>query len=145
MPNWCDNTLYISATKKENLDEFEKAVNEKNLFHTFVPMPAELVDTKSPSDSPNETLIKLFGHDNWYDWRLANWGTKWEASDVQIDRPTNLSMYIIFNTAWGPPDIFFQRLGKMFPKLTFIDSWSIEGGHEGAGNIRVHANTYEES
>ena len=45
------------------------------------------------------------GHtDNWYNWRIANWGPKWNAYDVNMYRSDdNESLVYHFSTAWSQP------------------------------------------
>jgi len=59
---------------------------------------------------------KEFGHDNWYDWQIANWGTKWNAYDQFMNEgePT-----IEFNTAWSTPYHAITALSVKYPTLRF--------------------------
>lgn len=59
--------------------------------------------------------LAKYGYTNWYDWRRANWGTKWNAYYIEmIDDYT-----IKFDTAWsGAPDLICV-LSTMFPEVEF--------------------------
>jgi hypothetical protein len=60
--------------------------------------------------------FKSYGTDNWYDWSIANWGTKWDASEVDIEwKTTSMSAY--FLTAWSPPEPIYEALVEKFPNL----------------------------
>jgi hypothetical protein len=51
---------------------------------------------------------KKYGYPDWYNWRIANWGTKWDAYDqYQVDENT-----IAFNTAWSDPTPIVRKLAK---------------------------------
>jgi len=70
----------------------------------------------------------------WYDWRLANWDTKWDAYDVSIldDDPDQLE--VTFNTAWCPPDAICHAMREQYPDLSV--SWFYdEPGCEIAGYL----------
>lgn len=51
------------------------------------------------------------GYFSWYDWNTDHWGTKWNASDTEID--TKLQR-IEFDTAWDMPRPIFQELANKF-------------------------------
>ena len=111
MPNWCYNTVKVSHEDSATIEKFVKAINESNLFNTFLPMPEELHNATSPS-KPNQELIDKYGHSDWYSWSVVNWGTKWEitesyVSDVSEDK---LSVTASFNTAWNPPIQFYDTM-----------------------------------
>jgi len=61
----------------------------------------------------------------WYDWRLQNWDTKWDAGDVNIEEQTwedeLESFQATFNTAWSPPEAVCCRLRDLFPNVSI--SW----------------------
>ena len=72
--------------------------------------------------------------DRWYDWRLCNWDTKWDAYDVQIidDDPDQLE--VEFETAWSPPEAICNQIREDYPDLSV--SWFYdEPGCEIAGYL----------
>ena len=76
------------------------------------------------------------GHtdDRWYDWRLQNWDTKWDAYDVAItdDEPDQLEVEC--ETAWSPPEAICNQIREDYPDLSV--SWFFdEPGCEIAGYL----------
>ncbi|MAK50664.1 hypothetical protein [Marinobacter sp.] len=51
--------------------------------------------------------------DRWYDWRINNWGTKWNTYDAEL-LDINESIEYTFNTAWGPPDMAIAALREIY-------------------------------
>jgi hypothetical protein len=95
MPNDCWNTLIVYGSK-ELIDEIKE---NKFSFQHFVPMPEE-------------------EKDNWYDWKIENWGTKWNSHDVKISEEHEYPMRLSYTTAWDPPHAFLEKfleqsLGKL--------------------------------
>jgi len=83
---------------------------------------------KIPDETLEEWRIK-YGADNWYDWNNQNWGTKWDACDLEFEEsPTDEFVTIRFNTAWSFPEPVFDELFEMFPDLTFEGDIEEEGG-----------------
>jgi len=77
---------------------------------------------------------------NWYNWNMANWGTKWDAHDIRVvedyELPDGKAEWIIdFNTANTIPSPVFQALAIKYPELTF-NVKSIE--EEGWGQSAIH-------
>lgn len=72
------------------------------------------------------SLIKKYGYYNWYDWSIANWGTKWNACDVDI---TEDCLSIQFDTAWSCPEGIFKKICKDNPdkKIKFYCDYE-DGG-----------------
>lgn len=125
MPNWCKNNLKINGNGEKVLELLEMLKDEDGqlTFNKLVPMPKELEETKSPtpSDMPEEErkrLNDLYGADNWYDWRYKNWGCKWYASESGFCKNDDDWM-VSFETPWGPPIEFIQKMSKQFNKMTF--------------------------
>jgi hypothetical protein len=59
------------------------------------------------------------------------WGVKWGASDAYISDQGRTgdcySVFYDFNTAWGPPITFMDKLAALYPNLKFSLSYSEEG------------------
>lgn len=103
--NWSDETL------------------QDHLKHALTPeMTADSLNVM-PYEKSNR-LIQKYGHDNWYDWCIANWDTKWDAVRSHIDEDGS---NIHFETAWSPPTKVIRELASAYPELTFIHSYSLEG------------------
>ena len=122
MPNWCSNSITISGPTKTIKQLWDDAhVGEGfGLLNAMVPMPTELDDTTSPSDSPN-----------WYDWRVTNWGTKWDISDEGLEYVDNGDGISViqgwFDSAWAPPVDAYNTF------LDDMDNCSISATYEEGG------------
>ena len=104
MPNWCYNTLQISG-KSKDLHKFVKQVKDDERVFSFekiIPMPES-------------------EKDNWYNWRCANWNTKWNADeqDNNFSEWESENIFIDFNTAWSIPEPILLAVSKQNPKLYF--------------------------
>ena len=114
MPNWCENRLEVRG-KEADVDRFAEGF-VKNGISAFVPTPKELVE----DTGTEEENMKKYGAASWYDWRLENWGTKWDITDVYtLERDEGYAAFS-FDTAWAPPIEAFEKISKMFPGLEFI-------------------------
>jgi len=95
--------------------------------------------SKMPPDEGHENLgwrelgnryasnLKKYGAKNWYDWKVKNWGTKWNAGDdVDIGEGDGILEYT-FDTAWSPPNPIAEALSFRFPDCIFILSYKEEG------------------
>ena len=56
-----------------------------------------------------------YGYRSWYDWRWANWGTKWNASDTYW----NATNIVQFTTAWSCPVPIFEKISEKYPDVKF--------------------------
>ena len=133
-PNWCSNKVLIKGKHddmvkiKELLNEKDKEGNE-NVFSLgkIRPIPDELKDTKAPPDKPNPTLRKKYGFDNWYDWCISKWGTKWNTTDAILAKETPRSLHYYFDTAWSPPTGALVALSTQFPNVRIVIDVREEG------------------
>ena len=72
--------------------------------------------------------------DRWYHWNISNWGTKWDACNVEIEYADESQIEIEFDTAWSPPEPICERLREMFQDVSI--SWFYdEPGMELAGYL----------
>ena len=72
-------------------------------FNKIIPEPVD--ESKCPDDFKvnKESHIEILKDRPWFDWykwRLANWGTKWNAYDGYTKIGKTYIMYV-FNTAWA--------------------------------------------
>ena len=76
---------------------------------------------------------------NWYEWNIKHWGTKWDLKDVDIntsDVGPEFATYVYsYDTAWGPPIEFMIRSSELFDVLFTFDGYE-EGGIEYSGAIQ---------
>lgn len=86
MPNWCSNSIIIKDLTIEQVADLERyiAENDGRFFQYFRPRPKK-------------------DDDDWYDWNLKNWGTKWDACDTHISETHKDKIVIMFESAWAPP------------------------------------------
>jgi len=70
-----------------------------------------------------ESNFEKTGFYNWYDWRNANWETKWNASSQNLDGDN----IIYFDTAWNPVVKLIKILSQRFPKIEFRYTFDILG------------------
>jgi Ferredoxin-like domain in Api92-like protein len=151
MANWCNNRVVIQSKDfKEKFITHNKNKSEKDyeLFAPILPRPQELNNVVSPvniveneeerlkQEDPSRfitvehslSLIDKYGANNWYDWSIKNWGTKWEAQIMYtsgLEDTDDNTLVVDFDTAWSPPTKFFDYLANEFPD-TKIELKSVE-------------------
>ena len=138
MPNWCDNQVTITGPNSV-IDKIEKIVKEEKedngLLNFFHPMPKQLEGTTSPSSSADKPQPMVEGFDNWYDWRNANWGTKWELCEFYgVDRQYHSeqnegesTITFGFDSAWAPPINAYEQFLRDNEDCS-LKAWYYEGG-----------------
>ena len=96
----------------------------------------QLIPLENNTPEKCQALIKEFGADNWYDWNLQNWGTKW---DIEVDDyfVSDTEFECQFDTAWSAPTEFLHQLQKKFPNLDLRLTYLLEGS-EDCGVIYTH-------
>ena len=66
------------------------------------------------------------GFDNWYDWRLANWDTKWNAYDVDVELEGVDRIHVNFLTAWSCPTKIYLKLKEYCDEHNLSLDWGVE-------------------
>lgn len=137
MPNWCTNRVSVSG-ESEDVKKLVALVRGEGaegqfFLNSIIPMPSELEDTKAPTTDGAAPVID--GYTNWYEWRVNNWGTKWEVGEVDYyDSDDDGYVQWEFCTAWGPPEGVCEKLRELFPDVSI--SWFYdEPGCELAGYL----------
>jgi len=119
MPNWCMNNVTIAHDDPAKLTELVDAYKRGELMEHFLPTPTD----------ENGELDK-----DWWDWRVNNWGTKWDVGgeDAFVDRPDQTTVVLSFDSAWSPPIEFYIfmkgqdfdiRASYFEPGMGFCGDW----------------------
>jgi hypothetical protein len=156
MPNWCECDLTIEGTA-QSLKRFLDYCGNKFEFGRFIPYPEEFAaldeaarrweqshreDPENCGPRPKDGF-----NQGGYEWCVENWGTKWDACEVEMpelppdsdgDSPNPLEIEIRFETAWSPPLMVILAASKQFPELAF-DLRYFEGGQGYNGWLRCEA------
>jgi len=143
MPNHCYNSLLVTNLhpdqKKQILDSFVLSESDQkevisHFLATLCPEPdytiTPVADTfphiQASFEMDAEELVKIFCNEpiisdnSWYEWRLQNWGTKWELYDVSlVQDSTQDQLSFTFATAWSPPCEGLFSISKRFPNALF--------------------------
>ena len=130
MPNYVYNTIKPTTDKAQvKLDEIlsKSSTDEKGrqngIEKYYKPMPKELKGTRCPVKEPNQELIDKHGADNWYDWCLENWNTKWGSFEVER-LPSSLN----YETARAP--LSNELISKLAEDIGDFDyEWMEEQGY----------------
>jgi hypothetical protein len=121
MPNWVYNALSASSTDPVVITEIRDLVRSTESefsFNKIIPRPASK-------------------EKDWYDWNIANWGTKWDASEVSVtEKEDGSAVQYNFNTPWAPPVSVLQRLSRKFPKVEFELQFEEEQGWGGVMKLK---------
>lgn len=139
MPNWVHTVMTAegpSETLERFADEVAGASDAEQLpvpftFQSIIPRPAE-------------------AEDDWYNWNVANWGTKWDACEAEQDAEyaaADGALVYRFDTAWSYPEPVFSRLTEQYPLLRFTFEYQEEQGWGGtflgAGGRLTSTETYD--
>ena len=97
-------------------------------FEALRPMPDAIRATQEDdSAEAKDRARRVTGYQNWYDWSLAHWGTKWNSSAFQELVWEHERYACLIDTAWSYPKPIFWEMAREFPLLT-IRVFSIEEG-----------------
>lgn len=127
MPNHITNRIKLIGEPQEVSRVLELVKNDKYGigtidFEKIIPMPDNIF-----RGSLGKAEMEKYGNNNWYDWSVANWGTKWNSYgyDESVDYSKNKDS-LFFLTAWAAPHPVVAKLAEMFPDLTFEHEWADE-------------------
>ena len=115
MPNWCSNHITVRGTDPVAIKRLADAFDNGEFCATVVPMPEELNitsgflgngDEQKELEAKSAANLEKHGYANWYDFNVANWGTKWEigGNGDEAERDEDgLGFSAPFDSAWSPP------------------------------------------
>lgn len=121
MPNHCENFVEITGNPKlinKLLKQVEITESEATSRHEKSKFSCHKVIPR-PTDQDN----------NWYEWNIAHWGSKWGAYDlVENENDWEGGHYsFFFMSAWSPLTLVIEELARQYPKLNFFYRYH-EGG-----------------
>lgn len=141
MPNWCSNGITIKHKDPQMIERVLKG--KDGLLAEFIPTPASLLETMSGSFGDSAKQLELerkqldniakYGYKDWYDWQVANWGTKWDFALESVERTDPNTVQASFESAWAPPCAAYEKLCAMGfeieafyyePGMAFVGKWS---------------------
>lgn len=129
MPNHVTNILVVSGDEKQRQAMFEAIKSDEHGlgsidFNKVIPMPENIF-----RGNLGQAEREQYGTANWYDWSIANWGTKWNSYGYGNpgDRVKDFDgATLAFDTAWSSPQPVIATLAEKFPALHFSHKWADE-------------------
>lgn len=122
MPNNITNIVTFDCDSDRMKQIMNELHDEQNLgiidFNKIIPMPDNIFKGNlGPAEKES------YGKDNWYDWSVANWNTKWNAYGLKSFPEYDGGDIIQFYTAWTAPHPIIQKLSEMFPDIVITHNW----------------------
>jgi hypothetical protein len=150
MPNWVYNHLTIEGSEEDinkvkaqvgavvkrkykSADEVNEEVDEEPIFSfmNILPPPEDKLDEYhavhgyTGGEKTGDTKY------NWYNFNVREWGTKWDARDVDLLEEHKTSLHYKFDTAWSPPTPVIEKLAQQNPNLNITLEYREEQGWGG--------------
>lgn len=135
MPEKIKNTISPSSSAKgrqwmnaERSDVRDKSIS-KILGEDSV--DTILIPVENNTDEKCVQLRSQFGADNWYDWNILTYGTKWDCEVLREQTIVGENFFeCSFDTAWSPPGVFLINLQNRFQNLDIRLTYELEGSDE---------------
>ena len=126
MPNWCANQVHLTHEDPTMIAKAVEGFEKGELLNTFIPIPQELRDTvngwfgdtdkqKALEEQAARNLL-TYGYADWYDFSVANWGTKWDIGGTDcppVIRHDANNITLSFDSAWSPPIEAYVKLSEL--------------------------------
>ena len=109
MPNHICNIVKVKGDSEEVKNFMESVAKEKAQYKNEA-TGYGTIDFNKVIPEP-----EYKNNTDWYDWRIQNWGTKWNAYEYV---KTGNENELYFLTAWSAPKEIYESLTKKFPNLT---------------------------
>ena len=125
-PDWSTIPLHENDVKEYSFSNPRGEIGE---------CPKMIIDKDRPFRSGLRFESTDVMDDRWYNWRVQNWGTKWDCYTLEID-DSDLphGFEVTFETAWSPPEEVCYAIREQYPNVSI--SWFYdEPGCEIAGYL----------
>ena len=131
MPNHCFNKIIIYGDEASKIASELKSEETAFDFSKVLPEPDyDKIEVKPTF--PKEDEKDDFRMPKWWDWRIQNWGTKWNSYDDYVEIVDDETVEYTFSTAWSPPEPVIAKLREQYPDVS-ITAFYDEPGMEIAG------------
>ena len=154
MPNWVYNHLTIEGSEEDinkvkaqvgavvkrkykGADEVDEEIDEEPIF--------SFMNIITPPEDKLDEYHAVHGYTggektgdteyNWYNFNVREWGTKWDARDVDLLEEHKTSLHYKFDTAWSPPTPVIEKLAQQNPNLNITLEYREEQGWGGEVNF----------
>lgn len=117
MPNHTSNLLELDGPQNEISRFIDENKNDEQELTFEASLP-------TPSETLGDSQVRNGVMPDWYEWRISNWGTKWDCYDVGEWNDNHIHYY----TAWSPATAYFLTVSLQYPDVTFTHKFADEGG-----------------
>jgi hypothetical protein len=81
-------------------------------------------------------LDEKYGAHDWYNWNIANYGTKWGDVETRMINRDKESLEYTFDTAWAPAYPLIEKISKKYTvKKIEYRFFSMENGDKGSATF----------
>jgi len=115
MPNHVFSHWQVSGLAIPEIQEIKSNLKvapeefQSNFMGSYIPEPKDSEDYQ------------------WKQWRCENWGSKWDAFDIQVSPAPPHCLDLCFNTAWDPPnENFLRAISARYPDAVFCCQYQDE-------------------
>tara|TARA_R110002012_G_C11341918_1_gene578440 strand:- start:46 stop:501 length:456 start_codon:yes stop_codon:yes gene_type:complete len=142
MPNHTINDVDIKVNTGEEKELLALAELKTKLnigenefdFNSIIPQPSDWNSVEVYPTFPDISgTERVEPSESWYDWRLQNWGTKWNSYEFELYDESKSDLQVRFLTAWSPPHEIFIALRNYCNEHNLVLGWEYmqeEDGYE---------------
>ena len=142
MPNHTINDVDIQVNTGEDKELLALAELKTKLnigenefdFNSIIPQPNDWNSVEVYPTFPDISgTERVEPSESWYDWRLQNWGTKWNSYEFELYDESESKLQVRFLTAWCPPHEIFIALRNYCNEYNLALGWEYmqeEDGYE---------------
>lgn len=148
MPNWCMNEVVVKCpTMEVAVDLLEKVTEKREMPNGEAVKQFSFAKVKPEPEDEGYMDQPKDGMPNWYSWRVANWGTKWDTGECTIDvteMDDHAAVVFVFDTAWSPSLEVSVAMSEMFPQCMIVHSYDEPGMDFGGYEVYANGETVEQ-
>jgi len=128
MPNHVRTNLFVYGNRAD-VSSLVETIGDRMNFERIIPPPENMFQ-ENLGETEREYCEK-HNIPTWYDWQVANWGTKWNAYNTDTvevirDQPDVMTVCYRFDTAWVCPEPIILRIAEKWPRLELYGDWENE-------------------